>query len=901
MYSHHDLLFSFRSANDTAPPLPQFLSKQLSLSGSDDNEKVDKTGPDDILTIDDQEDCQVNTVQDIKYVSDDVEHEDITEHIASPLSNNKQLNFKEPFVEKTTIGQSPPIPVTLDTFIVESSAPTVSSIKEEKPGLSDEHLCSFFTNKVAKDDNEVLMYVIWCGLCLPSTSPYEIDGVVFISNCGFYVLEIKHQSRSDSGCGLWNSENLPLLLLISARLDHLSRIMLTGILHQNVLVELHDKSPIGSFILFPPTRELTCQLIEQFKAAMDSASLHYTEMETLQAKKTSGLSGVIIIKPDAFSADRFKQWLSQPKTRVRLANFIATNMNKKVLGLYEVELKQGMRELAESFEIVQELVAYHFSSDIFPSNNGGSSLKPQTLVLTNSRIFLCQEAFISGPALRVSPAKHTFSPLDIIRSIPVKDIKEVTVCECLYNICPSNDPMFQFSIATSIANLCLCVHNQQYLGHFVNALKIQFKNISSQELTVVHTSKEIPFFPRPHLSMTIPHDQSPGKSISRVKPHPPLFVKSEPLLQFASLPHWGKIQVFKEHIAQADFMKSDETLLNVFLGHCQLPLEKKVEIEACIIVSNYANYFLSDTDGIRTWLDAGGSSSFARMSLLNPENDGRLQCFYRLWHVDLTKVHLDPLLLSVRLCDKKPNNKCIDILTGTVQCTASMLSALASTVGFKDPPREKDVSNILEDFVDVTDDPFGENTPCEETPPSIHFAKRSYIEFSLPDEAQLMELKLHLVESHPDVARGSSISKCSENVQILVAEVALIAEQLRVRDSLLVHYRPHLVLLTNFGLFVCSNPFNGEVTPSLLSLTPSQLVVKRWIRVDDIQRLQLAEDAQYHVPQLLIYIRPPDSKDTVNNICLVSVSKTIADIFVTYLSLVWEERMGQSLPVEYLD
>ena len=868
-----------RSKSTTSAPSPSFLSKQLSSADNDEN-KYNKTEEDE------QRDGPSNQTSSKRS----------KETTPTPISDEdsfKSTTDEVPVeIEKMSLDQqSPPIPVAIENFTLSSMISSTTIPVIDKPDLGNESLRRFFADNVAKDKTEMLLYIMWCGICLPSTYPYQIQGALMMSNSCFYVLEIKSTIGTlDS----WNTDNLPLFLIVSEQLEHLSCVKLIGTFDQCLFIELHDKSPINSFVLFPSTAELTSQVFEQFKAALDASSLHYSVMETLEAKKSVALSGVLFVTPDMYSADRFKQWLSEPKTRVRLANFVAINKNKGLLGLYEVELKQGIRQVADSFDVLYQVVVCSINSDILPGNNGYSYLQPLLLVLTTTHILLCQEALISGPALRFTQAKHTFPPLTVVRMSPMSDIQSVTVSKSKLPLCSPDTSMHQICISFSSGVWYLCSHSLEYFDRFLNALKRHWDN-SQHELKIVHATESLASFPTPknQLSSIVQELQSRDKPHSKVSP--PLFIKSIPMLRFAVLPHWAKLQAFKEHIAQGDFMKSDETLVCIFLAHSQPPLEKRVEVEVCVIVSNYAIYFLSDTDGIKTWLDAGGHSSFARMSLLSGQTDTQLQCFYRLWLADLILVRIGPLLLSLRIHDSRSNSY-IDILAQDSQSISSFMSALSSTVGFK----KKEVENLLEEFVDVTEDPFGENTPVN-APAPISFVKRSIVELVLPNDAQLADLKLHLIESHPDVARGSSITKCSESIQILQSTIMLLAEQVRVKDSILLHYRPHLLLLTNFGLFVCGNSLNFEITPSLLVLTSNQITVKRWIHIDDVQRVQVAEDSRYNVPQLLIYTRPLQDTTAVSHLCLVPCSKTHADIFVTYLSMVWEERRGKSLPVQYLD
>ncbi|XP_019851972.1 PREDICTED: uncharacterized protein LOC109581917 isoform X2 [Amphimedon queenslandica] len=877
-----------QSSEVPAPPSPAFLSKQLSAASDEepDNERSRQLQTAGILEETDDNKLLTTT--------DPPQSEERSHHEEEDDDEDSYKSLEGGITDPLSLAQSPTIPVdSLEYFVRKSSQPPQSP---ERPQLDDDMLLQYFTNQIAKEKGEMLMYVLWCGISLPSSFPYSLQGAVFISNQSLYVLEVREQGEEN---GYWESESLPLVVLISDQLDHLSRVVMTSTLNQALYIELHSRSPVWSFVVFPPTPDISTQLFEQLKAALDAASLHYTVMGTHEAKTASGLSGVLFVKPDDFSVKRFKQWLSVSKTQVRLGNFIATNKNKSLLGMYEMEVKQGVRDLSESISIVHQLAVSYVSSDILPGCNGGSFLHPLILVLINSHLILCEEAFISGPALRMTQAKHTFSPLNIVQYIALEDIKEVAICDKLRPITASSSVpdvlLHHLTISFSDSCLSLAAYDLHHLNSFLGSLKLHWNSVCNKELSIVSVKTPLESFPNPHSPLPFIATQMQTKAKGKVSA--PLFFKHLPLLRFANLPHWAKLDIFKEHIAQADFMKSDETILASFLAHSQPHLERRLDVEVFVIVSNYAMYFLSDMDGIRTWLDAGGISSFARMSLLSSHNDTHLQCFYRLWLSDLMKVVLGPLLLSIRLYDSKSASH-IDVLTNTAQVTSLVLSALAATVGFKEKVQEKDVEHLLEDFVDITDDPFGEHTPAGPVSPIKQFAKRLATELVLPSDTSLNELKLHLVESHPDVARGSSVKTCSENIQILLPNIMLLAEQVRLREVQTVLYRPHMILLTNFGLFLCASSLNADVTPTLLVLSPTQLVVKRWIHIDDIQRVQVAYDSQYCITQLLIFTRAHSDCGIATHICIVPYTSVHAEMFVTLLGMVWKERMGRTLPVE---
>ena len=221
----------------------------------------------------------------------------------------------------------------------------------------------------------------------------------------------------------------------------------------------------------------------------------------------------------------------------------------------------------------------------------------------------------------------------------------------------------------------------------------------------------------------------------------------------------------------------------------------------------------------------------------------------------------------------------------------SFVAALSRCVQLKDPSAE-----MFADFVDIAVDPFGES-PTDEVA-MMHLDRRR-VEFLAMSEQQLNDLKLYLVESYPAVARNSSVKKCATSMQLFSSQLVLLAEQIRIRDTQALHYRPHLLVTTNYGLYLCVNANSPDISPCVSSHT--SLAVKKWIRIDDVVRIQISEDPQHKIPQLLVYLRSDNKQKTViTHLCLIPQNLELTDIFVHYLSLLWSERMGQKLPVEHL-
>ena len=854
--------------DDIAVPSPVLLAKQISIPESDevdsDHEIKEETTPDK-----------------------ETPEEPPSSTITTPPTELEEEDQQKDTVVATTI-----IPTTSSDS--EEDQPSLQQRREsyngpvKRPSIENHDFQKFFMRKVVRDSSEVLMYVLWCGLCLPGTVPHQVEGGVVISNECVYLLEVKgHQNWE------WDDDKFPLSPLASMKLEHLSRVTVTGLFNHNLYIEVHQGLPLTSFVVFSSKSEQCHQMIVQLQAALDSSNLDYKIMDALEVKKMKKTSGIIFISPDHYSGNRLKEWLSRERTNVRLANFVSTQMDKKAVGMYEVELQQSCKELARSFDIEQYLVVTSVDS------SEGYRLHTLVLVVTNMELFLYEEAFISGPGLRFTPVKYSFPPLTVVHQQKISSIKNITFCNTRQFVHSPSDPMYQVAIEFSQhvgVPWHFCARDFASLTQTLKYIEQQRKTLLSNNDPIISETPS----PLPHFAgISDPPSRSPKPEYSH-KSGVPWLVKSKPLLHFDSLPYWEKNVKFNEHISQANYLKHDETVVTSSLVNCVPSKERKHEVAVYMIVSNYAIYLISDVDGIREWLDAGGISSFSRMSLLNPDTEYPLQCFYRMWLSDLRKIEVNHLSLSISLHEIRPKVS-VDIVTCNAQVTASFITALVGKINIVDDKQEKG-EHILQDFVDIADDPFGdEDVDSVETAPPSPSSVRPSVGFSVVDRA-LTKLKLHLVESQPDVARGSSIHKCSESMQIICSQIMLLAEQVRVRESLLIHYRPHLVLVTNYGLFVCCHATLPSNTPCLILDKPTNLTVKRWSRINDVLSVQMSSDPVHRVPQIFIAVKQSSrSADTPphTQLCLYPFSHTQGYIFVNQLKLIWAERTGHALQTDY--
>ena len=264
------------------------------------------------------------------------------------------------------------------------------------------------------------------------------------------------------------------------------------------------------------------------------------------------------------------------------------------------------------------------------------------------------------------------------------------------------------------------------------------------------------------------------------------------------------------------------------------------------MVSNYAIYLVSDVNNIRTWLDKGGPSSFARMSLLSRKKDAtQTRCFYRLWLQEIKEVTVHLFYLYVRITEDKSGVRFV-IHTENASATLSFLSALSFNLNLQDSVEEEEISELLSDYIDLTTNALSGKAQ------KVQKSLKPNVELLHISEVDLDNFKRTLLKISPTIIRNSSIEKCAATLRILCQQVMLLVEEVRIRYSLTTQAHPHLVLLTNYGLFVCMNATDGRSSPSV-SL-PSNLKVKKWCHIDLVDHVDITNPPSSVYSQHMIKI-----------------------------------------------
>lgn len=772
----------------------------------------------------------------------------------------------------------------------------------KKPGLDSQALRTFFQNSVSKEKKEVVLNVLWGGCGIPASSSCDLEAGLIITDKSVYLVEVMDPRRHPRKQFSWSGENLPLFTIFYSPVVSLSRIT-GGIFDQSLLFEFVEKGAIKSFVMFPKTYEQTIGITENLKAALDAVDLHHhitTSQEAILNPPQLD-STALFINPDATNLQKLKESLARGKILAQVSHFIVAAKTEDINISLEDEVKKITQDSSSKFEIVQYVIVGELSTDILPIGNGNPYLKSRALVLTNDTLYLCKEEILAWPRENSNAIKPPFPQCSVLALYGVAQVVVVKICDRAQPIVSYSDPVYEFVIgfrvlqgeSTVSSEWKLCVQDRQYIDQFLMCLCQLYQDTGQGELSIIHTADAISQPPSTPQVAGTKSSSAPAKMGSSNATNKTIaFFQSEVLVNFAGLRNYQRLKYFKKHVAQAEFLKSDEAPLSVFLAHCSFSSQEYAEIEACVMVSNYAIYLVSDVDNIRTWLDKGGPSSFARMSLLSRKKDTtQTRCFYRLWLKEIKEVTVHLFYLSVQITEDKSGVSFV-IHTENASATLSFLCALSFNLNLQDSVEEEELSELLSDYIDLTTNALSRKTQ------KVQKSLKPNVELLHLSEVDMDNFKKTLLKISPSITRNSSAEKCAATLCILCEQVMLLVEEVRIRDSLTIQAHPHLVLLTNYGLFVCVNASDGHRCPSV-SL-PSNLKVKKWCHIDLVDHVDITnpQSSVYSQHTIKIYLRSQKLPGTeTNSLCLLVQNSELLNYFLNLFSLLWHERSGRQLPI----
>ena len=834
----------------------------------------------------------------------------------SPLPEKKNVKPTEPLEVSVSPAESQggkaaqpsaesSMPLSLALASVKDSKPvklTTGTRKiVKKPSLASQSLVNFFNGKIAREHKEVLLNIIWGGASLTSTPGCEVEVGLFVTDKGLYLLQVMDPEKDDSQTLSWNTENAPLITSFHAYHLTLSHVKM-GIFDQSITFECIEKGALKSLVVFPRTYENMFELLENLKAALDSSGITHgvtTVQESIMSVSDNS-SNVLFINPDVSDLQKLKESLVKPRVIAQISNSSLGHTDQSSFASFTEETKKISEDFAAKFEIVQYVVVSEISSDLLPISNGSVHFRPRVLVLTNQAIYLCKDEISSWPADPNSPVAPPFSRCSVLDSYPIESVSGIEICDKAQAIVSISDPIYEFRISFDIPDNVhgsrgnrswqLCVYDRQYIDQFFSCLQPLWSDIRCSTLTIAHTTEPLvatALSPSPPAKIKRARSLSVKSDITSYKPS---FYESKALVHFASLTSSERLKFFRERVSEAQFLKSDEVPLAVFLGYCSSSKQDFTQIEACIVASQYAVYLLSDVENIRKWLDNGGASSFSRMSLMNKQDADEARCFFRLWINEIKEIRMGFFYLSMQLTASKAEQS-FAIHSQDASAMLSLLSALSCTANLRNTFEDKVFNDLLSDYIDLGGDSL--------TTKARHAQKnvKTNVEFKEPTMDNQETLKQILLCISPSISKSSTIEQSTSGLQILLGQVMLMIEEINIRDSHTVQYQLQLVLLSNYGLFVCANSGGEKYTPAVLQ--PDDLKVKRWCHIDLIDHVEVVSNPRFqqckgHV--ISINLRSQKGVDGGTLIFVAQNSEQLSH-FLYLLSLLWRERNEKNLQV----
>ena len=820
---------------------------------------------------------------------------------------------------------------------------TRSSSKDivTKPGLDSSNVSQFFKKIVAEDMAEVLMNLTWGTANFSSAPLCELEVGVMITDRGMYVMEVLDPDRHLSHPLSWATENLPLGRILKVHYTDMRKVSI-GIFDQSITMEAHCKGTFKKFVLFPHTQEKLNLFVENLKAAFDATGLTYSyqsSKDSFLALTNGDKEEMVLRNPGALDMASLKDDLVWSRSVAQVGHFIASNSKSDTGQLsisFESEMKRMSAALSSKFEIVQYVIAGEVTGDTLPISQGGLHIVSRALILTNSAIYLCKEELDSWPHTNNKIRPPPFPRCMVLDSHPVSRVAGIRMCDKSHAVISSSDPLYEFSISFKemddlnvsplwVREWTLCVHDRQYLDQLLECL-LHLANDHNKDkpLEIKHVGSKMHVPPSPKLPPTVAKDATDQRkvlsfgdktsklnSVNSSRGSSPCFFSSTELFEFSVLSNYQRLKFFKKYVAQAEFLKSDEVPLSLCLAHCSSSLAEYVEVEACVIVSNYAIYLLSDVDNVEAWLNSGGDFSYHKRDLLSRGDTNQIRCFYRLWLNDVKQLNIGLYYTSLAVIEvKNPDKPRFIIHTENPSATISFLNAAACVVDFHDKEEEKQMDDLLSQYDLMDDTPTEPETDTSRKKPSKKKEKeRHKVEFSYKAEDTLDNLKRAMVKESPSITKTMSREVCNQAIKILYQQVVLLVEELRIRDHISSSYYPHFVFLTNFGMYVCLNlPGGKKCSPAVLN--PGELAVKKWCHIDLIDRLHIhspcsPKSRQYTCYNVVVHLRSSTHRSSLSPskdskvLSFLFQNSELMNSFLHHFSLMYRERCGKQIPITW--
>ena len=706
-----------------------------------------------------------------------------------------------------------------------------------RPGLDSQELMEYFRCNFAREKNEILLAVEW-GICqLPSCFLCGIEAGLFVSNSSLYLVEVTAQSSNNQ----WKSKSLPLRLVVQASLEELCQVT-SGAGDQYLIVEFSRRVATQIFVMFPCARDGSVSIVRHIMAALDGYSIPHDSVTTRKKEFVSvkEKNVVNIVSEMENGHQRIREEIVRDYLSVK-----AASCDVSLEEFYDIDSELDIKKASSKIAITHHMVCWEMVSDVIPSSTGVCSLQLRALVMTQDGVYLCREDVLSPLVMGSIPLCPPSLLSYVLDFRPISEVACIKECDkANLSLSPSNS-LYQFSIAFSGGDTTagggsrgewvFCVPNSQLMDQFISSLDHAWRGLHGSPLPHVHTPVPLLVLeqgPRPPL---------PQEGGDRWGPR---FYHNRALLELCTSSYDKKVEFFKETCSTPGLDKAgDRELQAFFMALCRPSYHSLVEIEVCMVVSKMSISLVSSSADALDWNDRRGSlpiNTAAKQAAEDTSPPSEPLCVVRrIWLCDIKEVDVGLFYLSVQLKTAgggTPNEEGVVIIPQLAASTLALLGAISGAVDLRDVVTEE---TMLRDFDDVTDDPVTMSVSTRKAP-----AQRSSTCFRQGTE-ETGELA-SLLASYSSEKTSRQTPRGAVKVQ--PGKVAVVSQQVMLVLADKVNTQvtsvgghppchPHLVLLTNRGLYMCSNDSYTHHSPAVLRA--QQLRVQRWCPIEQVGHIEV--------------------------------------------------------------
>ena len=714
--------------------------------------------------------------------------------------------------------------------------PTAASVIP-MPGLESQELMEYFRCSIAREKNETLLAVEWGVSQLPCCFLCGIETGLFVSDRSLYLMEVIAQPVEQLP---WRSKSLPLRLIVQVNLEDLCQVT-SGTRDQYIILEFSRRISTRCFVMFPYTCDQGASLVHHIVAALDGYSIPHRATTTRKKEITSSKERNEVAFVDEGDGDH----LGMREDLVKEDLLVKTvSCGIQLDEFDDINSELDVKQASSKVVIIHYVVGWEVLSDIIPSTPGVCSLQLRALVLTQDCVYLCREDVLSCLVMGSIPMCPSSLLSFVLDSHPMSEVTCIKECDKAYLPLSPSNPVYQFSIAFTHADpngdcssgeWVFCVHNCQLMDQFTSSLCKAWCGIHGSPLPHVHTT--VPLVNHP-LRTSLPSEDS---STQGLKPSIPSedsptqvlrFYHSRALLELCMSSYDTKVEFFKEYVpTTTEFDRMGDDIQAFFMGRGRPSYHSYVEIEVCVIVSKTSIILVSTPDGAVLWNDKNALSHSDTAKRQNKTADAmKLQRVHQMWLSDIKEVNVGLFYLSVHLITGNSSEEGVVIITQLPSSTLALLGAISGAVDLKDVVTEE---VLLREFDDVSDHPITMSLSTWRPLP-----QRPSASFRQALDAEGNELLSLLANYTPENIKHPKVKKIQpSSICVLCQQVMAPVDKVNTHATVVAPDHLHLVLLTNHGLYMCSNDSYSNHSPAVFRA--QQLSVKKWCPIEQVGHLEV--------------------------------------------------------------